>query len=92
MALIKEVEGKRMRKQIVLSGPLIEKRILLIRAQKVMLDEDLAELYGVETKALKRAVRRNRNRFPGDFMFVLTTDEYSSLRYQFGTIKSGAHS
>jgi hypothetical protein len=92
MALIKGVEGKRMRKQIVLSGPLIEKRILLIRAQKVMLDEDLAELYGVQTKALKRAVRRNRNRFPGDFMFVLTTDEYSSLRYQFGTIKRGQHS
>ena len=72
--------------------PLIEKRILLIRGQKVMLDEHLAELYGVETKALKRAVRRNRSRFPDDFMFVLTIEEYSSLRYQFGTIKRGQHS
>ncbi len=70
----------------------IEKRILLIRGQKIMLDEDLAELYGVETKALKRAVRRKRNRFPDDFMFVLTSNEYSTLRYQFGTIKRGQHS
>jgi hypothetical protein len=81
-----------MPRQIVLSVPLIEKRILLIRGQKVMLDEDLAELYGVETKALKRAVRRKRNRFPDDFMFVLTSNEYSTLRYQFGTIKRGQHS
>jgi len=81
-----------MSKQIVLSGPLIEKRILLIRGQKVMLDEDLADLYGVETKALKRAVRRNRSRFPDDFMFVLTLGEYSSLRYQIGTMKRGQHS
>lgn len=57
-----------------------------------MLDEDLAELYGVETKALKRAVRRNRSRFPDDFMFVLTPAEYSTLRYHFGTIKRGQHS
>jgi hypothetical protein len=81
-----------MSRQIVPSAPVIEKRILLIRGQKVMLDEDLAELYGVETKSLKRAVRRNRSRFPGDFMFVLTIAEYSSLRYQFGTIKRGQHS
>jgi hypothetical protein len=81
-----------MPRQIVLSVPLIEKRILLIRGQKVMLDEVLAELYGVETKALKRAVRRKRNRFPDDFMFVLTSNEYSTLRYQFGTIKRGQHS
>ena len=50
----------------------IEPYIFLIRGQKVMLDFHLAELYGIETKALKRAVRRNRYRFPGDFMFELT--------------------
>jgi len=47
----------------------IERRIFLVRGQRVMLDFDLAELYGVETRALKQAVRRNRDRFPGDFMF-----------------------
>ena len=47
----------------------IDRCIYLIRRQKVMLDSDLAELYGVETKVLKRAVKRNRERFPGDFMF-----------------------
>jgi len=70
----------------------IEKAILLIRGQKVMLDTDLAVLYGVETKQLKRAVRRNIHRFPSDFMFELTKDEYDSLRYQFGTLKRGQHS
>lgn len=63
----------------------IERRILLIRAQKVMLDSDLAELYEVETKMLTRAVRRNAERFPEDFMFQLTTAESQSLRCQFGT-------
>jgi phage regulator Rha-like protein len=69
----------------------IEQRIFLLRGQKVMLDFHLAELYGVETRALKRAVRRNRDRFPSDFMFVLSEDEYKSLRYHFGTLKRGAH-
>ena len=53
----------------------IEKTILLVRGQKVMLDADLAELYGVETKALNQAVRRNRDRFPQDFLFSLTSEE-----------------
>lgn len=53
----------------------IAQRILLIRGQKVMLDADLAELYGVETRALNQAVRRNSERFPPDFMFQLTKDE-----------------
>ena len=57
-----------------------------------MLDRDLAELYDVETKQLKRAVRRHINRFPVDFMFQLTKEEYQSLRSQFGTLKRGAHS
>ena len=69
----------------------IQRRILLIRGQKVMLDAHLAELYGVETKALKRAVKRNRDRFPRDFMFELTKQESNASRYRFGTLKRGAH-
>ena len=67
----------------------VEQRILLIRGHRVMLDSDLAELYGVETKALSRAVRRNRERFPEGFMFQLTREEYRFLRYQFGTLEIG---
>lgn len=67
----------------------IEKRILMIRGQKVMLDSHLAELYGVETKALKRAVKRNVARFPQDFCFELSIDEVENLRYQFGTSSWG---
>ena len=61
----------------------IEKSILLIRGQKVMLDKDLAELYGVETRVLKQAVRRNVKRFPIDFMFELTKEEHQSLSLVF---------
>lgn len=64
---------------------IIERKILLIRSQKVILDQDIAELYGVETKALVRAVKRNLSRFPGDFMFQLTKEEFEHLRYQTGT-------
>jgi len=67
-------------------------KIILLRGEKVLIDRDLAELYDVETKQLKRAVRRNINRFPEDFMFQLTKEEYRSLRSQFGTLKKGAHS
>ena len=63
----------------------IEKGIYLIRGEKVMLDRDLAFLYGVETKVLNRAVKRNLQRFPLDFMFQLTTEEADSLRCQIGT-------
>ena len=70
----------------------ISSKIYLIRSEKVLLDFDLAELYGVETKQLKRAVRRNIDRFPLDFMFPLTKDEYNSLRSQIGTLKRGEHS
>jgi hypothetical protein len=69
----------------------IQRTILLIRGQKVMLDNELARLYGVETKVLKRAVKRNLDRFPADFMFQLTRQEYQSLRCQFGTLRWGAH-
>ncbi len=68
---------------------IIKSKIHWIRGEQVMLDSDLAELYGVETKNLKRQVRRNGIRFPEDFMFELTADEYSSLRCQNGTIKQG---
>ena len=57
----------------------VERRIYLIRGEKVMLDFELAELYRVETRALKQAVRRNSDRFPGDFMFELNADEMGSL-------------
>lgn len=60
-------------------------RVKTVRGLKVMLDRDLAELYRVETKHLKRQVQRNRTRFPADFMFVLTARELAGLRYQFGT-------
>ena len=66
----------------------IERAILLIRGEKVMLDSDLAEIYGVETKALNRAVKRNLNRFPLDFMFQLTSKEAANLRCQSGTSSS----
>lgn len=70
----------------------VERRIFLIRGHKVMLDSDLAELYGVGAKVLNRAVKRNRARFPEDFMFQLNAEEYRSLRYQFGTLKGrGKH-
>jgi len=64
---------------------LIASKIYLIRDLKVMLDRDLAELYGVETKVLKQAVRRNIDRFPSDFMFELTKEELENWRSQFAT-------
>ena len=70
----------------------IERVIVLIRGHKVMLDRDLAELYSVEVKQLKRQVKRNQDRFPADFMFELSKGEYDALRSQFGTLKRGEHS
>ncbi len=66
----------------------IREAIILLRGQKVMLDRDLAELYGVPTKALKQAVKRNAERFPNDFMFVLSPEEFEEWRSQFVTSKS----
>jgi uncharacterized coiled-coil protein SlyX len=66
---------------------LVESRIRVIRRHKVLLDSDLAALYEVETKALNRAVRRNIDRFPNDFMFQLTPEEVETLRCQFATSK-----
>ena len=65
----------------------IQNLIYEIRGYKVMLDSDLAELYGVLTKNLNKAVKRNIERFPKDFMFQLTKEEYQNLRFQFGTSK-----
>jgi len=65
--------------------------ILFIRGQKVLLDVSLAELYGVETKVLKRAVRRNQERFPEDFMFQLSKQELKNLRCQIDTSSWGGH-
>jgi hypothetical protein len=85
------VRIEKMAKPGALVPEVIERRILLIRGQKVMLDSHLAELYGVETKVLKRAVRRNRDRFPPDFMLELTKEEHEVLRSQFGTLRWGEH-
>jgi len=64
-------------------------KIFLLRDQKVMIDSDLADLYGVSTKVLKQQVRRNSDRFPNDFMFELTENEFSILRSQFVTSSWG---
>lgn len=68
---------------------LIQKKIYEIRGQRVMLDRDLAELYQVTTGNLNKAVKRNIKRFPPDFMFQLTTGEWTSLRFQFGILEVG---
>jgi ORF6N domain len=77
--------------EIIIPDEIITNKIYLIREQKVMLDSDLARLYEVETKQLKRQVRRNMERFPEDFMFELSSVEYEILRSQFGTLKRGEH-
>ena len=65
-----------------ISNASVENKIYLIREQKIMLDFELAEMYGIETKALKQSVRRNLNRFPEDFMFEMTEEEFSNWRSQ----------
>ncbi|MGN7887024.1 ORF6N domain-containing protein [Dyadobacter sp. 22481] len=67
----------------------VQNKVCTFRGNKVMLDFDLAELYEIETKALKQAVRRNIERFPDDFMFELTREEYLSLRSQIVTLEKG---
>ena len=76
-----------MRREILVEN--VERRILLIRGQKVMLDSDLAKLYGVATFNLNKAVKRNRERFPEDFCFQLSAEEYQALRFQIGISKRG---
>ena len=67
----------------------VASRIFFVRGQKVMLDSDLAELYGVNTSALNQAVKRNKERFPADFMFQVTDSEYINLKSQFVTSSWG---
>jgi hypothetical protein len=78
-----------MKKQLIISEEKIIDKIYFVRGQKIMLDTDLACLYNVETKRLKEAVRRNRSRFPKDFMFSLTRREYLNLRSQFASSSWG---
>ena len=75
--------------QSVVPAEVIQHQILFIRGKKVMLDSDLSRLYRVEAKYLLRQVRRNKDRFPDDFMFQLTKKEYEILRCQFGTSRWG---
>jgi hypothetical protein len=77
------------RKSIAVPIPLIERRIYFIRGQKVMLDTDLADLYQVPTSRLNEQVKRNRNRFPADFMFQLKPEEAECLISQFAMSKTG---
>ena len=78
-----------MEKEKALNPTTIESLIYEIRGQKVMLDRDLAKMYGVETKVLNQAVKRNMKRFPEDFMFQLTPEEYDILKSQFVTSSWG---
>jgi hypothetical protein len=75
--------------QVLVAEQKILNKIYAIRGEKVMLDQDLAEMYGVETKQLKRQVKRNIDRFPKDFMFILTAKELENLRSQIGTTSWG---
>ena len=78
-----------MSNELIVSPEVIKAHIYELRGRRIMVDSDLAQLYGVETKNLKRAVRMNIERFPEDFMFELTKEEYDFLRCNFFTLKSG---
>ena len=75
----------------VVAVEVVERKIILIRGRKVIVDVDLAELYGVTTKAFNQAVKRNMDRFPDDFMFQLTADEARAMRSQFVTASKKKH-
>ncbi len=77
-----------MKNEIIIPDDIITDKIYMIRNQKVMLDRDLANLYNVETRVLKQAVRRNIKRFPKDFMFELTKEEFENWRSQIVTSKN----
>jgi hypothetical protein len=76
----------------VVKSSVAAKPLWEIRGERVMLDSDLASIYGVETKSLNRAVKRNADRFPRDFMFQISADEWQNLKYQIGTSSSGRES
>lgn len=77
--------SKIIKNSTAIPSEIIENKILLIRGMKVMLDVDLAGLYSVETKALNQAVKKNLERFPGDFMFQLSKEEFTVLKSQIVT-------
>ena len=79
-----------MTEQSLVPAERIERAILVLRGQKVMLDAELAALYGVETKALNRAMKRNLERFPPDFVFQLTEEEVLASRFHFSTSKGAS--
>ena len=79
--------GRPIQAKLIAAQEIIESKILFMRGKKVMLDRDLADLYGVETKVLKQAVKRNIDRFPEDFMFQLSQEELNDWRSQFVTSK-----
>jgi hypothetical protein len=89
MPAIAPIEDEVLKNRSLIPIERIERMILLIRGQKVMLDSDLAELYGVTTKRLNEQVRRNLSRFPEDFVFQLTESESDLLRSQIATSKTG---
>lgn len=91
IALFLQPKETRMGNELV-QEQVVESKIFMIRGHKVMLDKDLAKLYIVTTGNLNKAVRRNLERFPEDFMFQLTKKEEDSLRFQFGSLKRGQHS
>ena len=74
--------------RVKIPDEMVARRIFVIRGEKVMLDSDLAVLYGVETKVLEQQVKRNIESFPEDFMFELTADEFDNLRSQIVTVRS----
>ncbi|MFN0031820.1 MAG: ORF6N domain-containing protein [Flavobacteriales bacterium] len=80
--------GKKKIVTVIIDDEIVVNKIYYIRGQKVMLDRDLAEMYGILTYDLKRAVRRNASRFPDDFMFEMTADELNNWRRQFGASNS----
>ncbi len=80
-----------MNEQVTIPEEVVMNKIYLLRGKKVMFDKDLANLYGVTTGNLNKAVGRHARRFPDDFMFQLTKKEYYALRFQFGILKRGQH-
>src|SRR3989338_4763326 len=85
------MERKKRFKTQLIPQEAITNKILLLRGKKAMLDRDLARLYGVTTGNLNKAVKRNIERFPEDFMFQLTRDEEKTLSFQIGSLKRGQH-
>jgi hypothetical protein len=77
-----------MKKRRLANVPRLDELVREVRGQKVMLDFDLARVYGAETKSLNRAVKRNADRFPKDFMFQISSHEWKNLKYQIGTSSS----